>query len=148
VAQVRILETTIRDGGYEISHQFTEEDVALVVSTLDAAGVSYIEVGHGMGVGSHEYVQASARPKERPVAGDHAHMGAAKRAARRAKVGVLLGAGDSFCPPDYLEHVAGAGMDFVRSISMVASTVEVPSSISASRSLRTSRFRISISASR
>jgi len=114
VAQVRILETTIRDGGYEISHQFTEEDVALVVSTLDAAGVSYIEVGHGMGVGSHEYVQASARPKERPVAGDHAHMGAAKRAARRAKVGVLLGAGDSFCPPDYLEHVAGAGMDFVR----------------------------------
>lgn len=110
---VRILETTIRDGGYEISHQFTEEDVALVVSTLDAAGVSYIEIGYGMGVGAQKFPPGT-RPKERPAADDHAHMRTGKAAKRNAKVGVLFGAGDIFCPPEYLDEVAAAGMDFVR----------------------------------
>lgn len=110
---VHVLETTIRDGGYEISHQFTEEDVALAVSTLDHAGVSYIEVGYGMGVGAHKF-SSTTRPKERPAAGDHAHMTTARATARRAKVGVLFVAGDLFCPIDYLDEVAAAGMDFVR----------------------------------
>jgi 4-hydroxy 2-oxovalerate aldolase len=110
---VHVLETTIRDGGYEISHQFTEEDVALAVSTLEHAGVSYIEVGYGMGVGAHKFSTAT-RPKERPAAGDQAHMTTARATARRAKIGVLFVAGDLFCPIDYLDEVAAAGMDFVR----------------------------------
>lgn len=110
---VRILDTTIRDGGYEISHQFTEEDVALVVSTLDAAGVGYIEVGHGMGVGTRRF-SAAVRPKERTGADDRAHMAAARAAARRAKVGVILVAGDLFCPVEVVDEVADAGMDFLR----------------------------------
>lgn len=110
---VRVLETTIRDGGYEISHQFTEEDVALVVSTLEAAGVGLIEVGYGMGVGSQRF-SSSTRPKERAVAGDRAHMTTGKTTARRAKVGVLYVAGDVFCPIEYLDEVAAAKMDFVR----------------------------------
>src|SRR5215475_5399249 len=76
---VRVLETTIRDGGYELSHQFTEEDVALVVSTLEAAGVSLIEIGYGMGVGSHTFA-SSTRPKERAAISDHAHMRTARAA--------------------------------------------------------------------
>jgi 4-hydroxy 2-oxovalerate aldolase len=112
-AGVRVLETTIRDGGYEISHQFTEEDVALVVSTLGGAGVRYIEVGHGMGVGSQQFA-AQVRPKQRPSAGDRAHMAAARAAARDAQVGVMLVAGDPFCPVEYVDEVAAAEMDFVR----------------------------------
>ena len=111
--KVHLLDTTIRDGGYEISHQFTEEDVALVVSTLELAGVSYIEIGYGMGVGAHKFSSAT-RPKDRPAAGDHAHMTTGRATARRAKVGVLFVAGDLFCPIDYLDEVAAAGMDFVR----------------------------------
>ncbi|HEU4730141.1 MAG TPA: hypothetical protein VFT22_19720 [Kofleriaceae bacterium] len=110
---VRVLETTIRDGGYEISHQFTEEDVALVVSTLEAAGVSLIEIGYGMGVGSQQFANVT-RPKERAAASDQAHMRTARAAARRAKVGVLFVAGDLFCPVEYLDEVAAAKMDFVR----------------------------------
>jgi 4-hydroxy-2-oxovalerate aldolase len=110
---VRVLETTIRDGGYEISHQFTEEDVALVVSTLEAAGVGLIEVGYGMGVGSQRFSSAT-RPKERAVASDRAHMSTGQATARRAKVGVLFVAGDVFCPVEYLDEVAAAKMDFVR----------------------------------
>ncbi|HWO18031.1 MAG TPA: hypothetical protein VNO30_04625 [Kofleriaceae bacterium] len=116
---VRVLDTTIRDGGYEISHQFTEEDVALVVSTLDAAGVGYIEVGYGMGVGAQHYASAF-RPKERPATGDRAQMAAARAAARRAKVGVILTAGDAFCPVEYVDEIAAAGMDFLRLAFMPA----------------------------
>jgi 4-hydroxy 2-oxovalerate aldolase len=110
---VRVLETTIRDGGYELSHQFTEEDVALVVSTLEAAGVGLIEIGYGMGVGSHTFA-SSTRPKERAAISDQAHMRTARAAAPRAKLGVLYACGDVFCPVDYLDEVAAAGMDFVR----------------------------------
>lgn len=109
----RVLDTTIRDGGYEVAHQLTEEDVALVVSTLDAAGVGYIEVGYGMGVGAQHYASAF-RPKDRPAADDRAHMTAARAAARNAKVGVILTAGDRFCPVEYVDEIAAAGMDFIR----------------------------------
>ncbi|MEJ7604658.1 MAG: hypothetical protein WKG01_42790, partial [Kofleriaceae bacterium] len=109
---VRVLETTIRDGGYEISHEFTEEDVALVVGTLEAAGVGYIEVGHGMGVGAQN-LPPPVRPK--PVAtSDEAHMRTGKAAVRRAKIGVLFVAGERFCPVESLDAVAAAKMDFVR----------------------------------
>ncbi|TMQ11343.1 MAG: hypothetical protein E6J91_23225 [Deltaproteobacteria bacterium] len=110
---VRVLETTIRDGGYEVSHQFTEEDVALVVSTLEAAGVGLIEIGYGMGVGSHTFASVT-RPKERAVISDQAHMRTARATARRAKLGVLYACGEVFCPVEYLDEVAAAGMDFVR----------------------------------
>lgn len=110
---VRVLETTIRDGGYELAHQFTDEDVALVVSTLEAAGVSLIEIGYGMGVGSQTFANAT-RPKERAALSDQGHMRTARAAARRAKVGVLFAAGDLFCPVEYLDEVAAARMDFVR----------------------------------
>src|ERR1041385_3013848 len=110
---VRILETTIRDGGYELAHQFTEEDVALVVSTLDAAGVGLIEIGYGMGVGSHTFA-STTRPRERAAISDQAHMMTARSAARSAKLGVLFACGDVFCPIEYLDEVAAARMDFVR----------------------------------
>jgi 4-hydroxy-2-oxovalerate aldolase len=114
---VHVLETTLRDGGYEISHPFTEEDVALVVSTLELAGVSYIEIGYGMGVGAHRSSSAT-RPQERPAAGDHAHMATGRASARRAKVGVRFAAGELFGPidslGDSLDEIAAAGMDFVR----------------------------------
>lgn len=120
---VRVLETTIRDGGYEISHQFTEEDVALVVSTLEAAGVGLIEIGHGMGVGAQKFSE-DTRPKERAVTGDHAHMSTGRATARHAKVGVMLVGGASFCPVEYVDEVAAAGMDFVR-LALMPSDVTV-----------------------
>jgi len=110
---VRVLETTIRDGSYEISHQFTEEDVALVVSTLEAAGVALIEIGHGWGFASHKFAKATG-PKERAVTSDQAHMTIGRAIARRAKVGVMLVAGDIFCPVECLDEIAAGGMDFVR----------------------------------
>ncbi len=41
---LRITDSTLRDGSHAMSHQFTEEQVRGVVHALDSAGVQVIEV--------------------------------------------------------------------------------------------------------
>ena len=47
-----ILDTTLRDGSYVIDFQFTADDTAIIASILERAGIEYIEVGHGLGLGA------------------------------------------------------------------------------------------------
>jgi len=49
---VDILDTTLRDGSYTIGYQFTADETALIAQGLEFAGVNYIEVGHGLGLGA------------------------------------------------------------------------------------------------
>lgn len=51
MTDVTVLDCTIRDGGYAIDFQWSAEDIADIVGGLAAAGVRYIEVGHGIGLG-------------------------------------------------------------------------------------------------
>jgi len=46
---IRITDTSLRDGSHHKRHQFTKEEVAAIVAALDAAGVPVIEVTHGDG---------------------------------------------------------------------------------------------------
>ena len=46
---VRVCDSSLRDGSHAKSHQFSEQDVRAVVGALDAAGVPVIEVSHGDG---------------------------------------------------------------------------------------------------
>jgi 4-hydroxy 2-oxovalerate aldolase len=56
-AQVRLVDTTMRDGSHSVAHQFTPDQVATVSRMLDEAGVWAIAVGHGdgLGAGSRQY---------------------------------------------------------------------------------------------
>ena len=53
--EVRLTDTTLRDGSHPMSHRFTKQQVRAVVSGLDAAGIEVIEVTHGDGLGGSSF---------------------------------------------------------------------------------------------
>jgi 4-hydroxy 2-oxovalerate aldolase len=48
---IKVTEVCLRDGSHVMQHQFTEEQVRRVTRELDEAGMHYIEVSHGDGLG-------------------------------------------------------------------------------------------------
>ncbi|GLY67648.1 4-hydroxy-2-oxovalerate aldolase [Amycolatopsis taiwanensis] len=82
--EVRIVDTTLRDGSHAMAHQFTEENVRDTVRALDAAGVSLIEVTHGDGLGGSTFNYGFSLVDERKL------IAAAVDEAKRAKIAVLL----------------------------------------------------------
>jgi len=81
---IRITDSTLRDGSHAIRHKFTEEQVRAVVSALDGAGVEVIEVTHGDGLGGSSFNYGFA------AVDDITLVRAAVDEATRAKIAVLL----------------------------------------------------------
>jgi 4-hydroxy 2-oxovalerate aldolase len=81
---VRITDTSLRDGSHAKRHQFTVADVRSVVGALDAAGVPVIEVTHGDGLGGSSFNYGFSKVDEREL------MRAAVETARRAKIAALM----------------------------------------------------------
>lgn len=81
---LRITDSTLRDGSHAMSHQFTEEQVRGVVSALDRAGVQVIEVSHGDGLGGSSFNYGFSLVDEFDL------IAAAVDEAIRAKIAVLM----------------------------------------------------------
>ncbi|MGH3632462.1 MAG: 4-hydroxy-2-oxovalerate aldolase, partial [Sciscionella sp.] len=81
---VRITDTTLRDGSHAMSHRFTERQVRDVVRALDTAGVQVIEVTHGDGLGGSSFNYGFSGTDEIGL------VRAAAEEATRAKIAVLL----------------------------------------------------------
>ncbi|HEU5386787.1 MAG TPA: hypothetical protein VFV73_12865, partial [Streptosporangiaceae bacterium] len=82
--QIRITDTTLRDGSHAMAHQFTEEQVRATVHALDAAGVEVIEVTHGDGLGGSSFNYGFSRVDEIKL------IAAGAEEAARARIAVLL----------------------------------------------------------
>ena len=82
--EVRITDSTLRDGSHAMRHQFTEEQVRAVVSALDDAGVQVIEVSHGDGLGGSSFNYGFSLVDEISL------IRAAVDEARAARIAVLL----------------------------------------------------------
>ncbi len=81
---VRITDTTLRDGSHAMAHQFTEGQVRATVHALDGAGVEVIEVTHGDGLGGSSFNYGFSAEDEIKL------IAAAVDEAAEASIAVLL----------------------------------------------------------
>ncbi len=81
---LRITDSTLRDGSHAMSHQFTEAQVRGVVHALDAAGVQVIEVSHGDGLGGSSFNYGFSLVDEFQL------IKAAVEEAKQAKIAILM----------------------------------------------------------
>jgi 4-hydroxy 2-oxovalerate aldolase len=81
---IRVTDTSLRDGSHHKRHQFTAEEVRAIVGALDGAGVPVIEVTHGDGLGGSSFNYGFSHTPEQEL------ITIAARTARQAKIAVLM----------------------------------------------------------
>ncbi|MGW5646675.1 4-hydroxy-2-oxovalerate aldolase [Saccharopolyspora sp. NPDC003752] len=81
---VRITDTSLRDGSHHKRHQFTAAEVRDIVTALDGAGVPVIEVTHGDGLGGSSFNYGFSRTPEQEL------ITIAAETARNTKIAVLM----------------------------------------------------------
>ena len=103
---VRIVDTTLRDGSHAVAHQFVETEIRDTVRALDAAGVEVIEVTHGDGLGGSSFNYGFSHTDELTL------IAAAREEASQAKIAVLLVPGIGTVKD--LKRARDVGADMVR----------------------------------
>ena len=81
---IRVTDTSLRDGSHHKRHQFSAEEVASIVAALDASGVPVIEVTHGDGLGGSSFNYGFSKTPEQEL------ITVAARTAKRAKIAFLM----------------------------------------------------------
>jgi len=82
--KIILFDTTMRDGSHALRHEFEPGQAEMIAGGLDAAGVKYIEVSHGDGLGGSSYTYGFSKTDEFEL------IEAAARKAVNAKIAVLL----------------------------------------------------------
>ncbi len=104
--KTEIMDVTLRDGSYSINFQFSEYETGKIVQGVERSGISYIEIGHGVGLGGSTPENGLA------LCSDEEYIAAAKRVIKDAKFGM-------FCIPgtakiEDLSVLSNGGGSFVR----------------------------------
>nr|WP_221316417.1 4-hydroxy-2-oxovalerate aldolase [Saccharopolyspora gloriosae] len=81
---LRVTDTSLRDGSHHKRHQFTAEEVRDIVAALDGAGVPVIEVTHGDGLGGSSFNYGFSRTPEQEL------IALAARTAVHARIAFLM----------------------------------------------------------
>jgi 4-hydroxy 2-oxovalerate aldolase len=81
---VRVTDSSLRDGSHAKRHQFTEDQVVAIVGALDEAAVPVIEVSHGDGLGGSSFNYGFSKTPEQDL------IAAAVKTAKTAKIAFLM----------------------------------------------------------
>lgn len=106
MSDVRITDTTLRDGSHAMAHRFTQTQVRDTSRALDRAGVAVIEVTHGDGLGGSTFNYGFSLVDELEL------IAAAAEEAATAKIAVLLLPGVGTI--DRMRAARDAGAEVVR----------------------------------
>ncbi|KSU63322.1 4-hydroxy-2-oxovalerate aldolase [[Bacillus] enclensis] len=101
---IKVTEVCLRDGSHVMQHQFTEEQVRRVTRELDEAGMHYIEVSHGDGLGGSTLQYGKSLVDEMKL------IEAAVDECKDSKVAVLLIPGIGTVHELKKAHQAGASL--------------------------------------
>jgi 4-hydroxy 2-oxovalerate aldolase len=103
---IRITDSSLRDGSHAKQHQFTPEHVRGIVAALDDAGVPVIEVAHGDGLGGSSFNYGFSHTE------DHELIKIAVDTATRSQIAFLMlpGVGTQ----DDIRRAAGNGATICR----------------------------------
>jgi 4-hydroxy 2-oxovalerate aldolase len=82
---VRVTDSSLRDGSHAKEHRFTVKDVSRVVDGLSSAGVPVVEVSHGDGLSGSSYNYGFSAVDERVLM-----RSAVNAAAGRARIAALM----------------------------------------------------------
>jgi 4-hydroxy 2-oxovalerate aldolase len=81
---IRVTDSSLRDGSHAKRHQFTVDHVRSIVGALDAAGVPVIEVTHGDGLGGSSFNYGFSHTPEQEL------IKAAVETAKQAQIAFLM----------------------------------------------------------
>ncbi|MGW5147129.1 4-hydroxy-2-oxovalerate aldolase [Rhodococcus koreensis] len=81
---IRVTDSSLRDGSHAKRHQFTVDHVRSIVGALDAAGVPVIEVTHGDGLGGSSFNYGFSHTPEQEL------IKAAVETAEQARIAFLM----------------------------------------------------------
>jgi 4-hydroxy 2-oxovalerate aldolase len=81
---LRLTDTSLRDGSHHKRHQFTATEVRDIVAALDASGVPVLEVTHGDGLGGSSFNYGFSRTPEQEL------IKIAAETAKQAKIAFLM----------------------------------------------------------
>ncbi|SDH54328.1 4-hydroxy 2-oxovalerate aldolase [Actinokineospora alba] len=81
---VRVTDTSLRDGSHHKRHKFTLDEARAMVSAIDGAGVPVIEVAHGDGLGGSSFNYGFSTTPEQDL------IKVAVDTAKRAKIAFLM----------------------------------------------------------
>lgn len=102
---LKIIDSTLRDGGHAINYKFGNELTKNILMGLEKAGIEWIEMGHGKGI------RASKKCGKPAVLSDEEYIELAKSCLKKAKYGFLFGIFDE---KKDIQFVAKKGMNFLR----------------------------------
>ncbi|MEU5408378.1 4-hydroxy-2-oxovalerate aldolase [Nocardia asteroides] len=81
---IRVTDTSLRDGSHHKRHQFTVTEVRDIVAALDGAGVPVIEVTHGDGLGGSSFNYGFSKTPEQEL------INSAAETAKKARIAFLM----------------------------------------------------------
>ncbi len=105
--QLKICDTTLRDGNHAVSHQLGRTDIVAYARAAELAGADLLEVGHGNGLG------ASSLQVGRAALSDAEMLTAARAQLKETRLGVLSIPGFATVERD-LKPALDCGVDEVR----------------------------------
>jgi len=104
--KAEILDCTLRDGSYVLNYNFNKFETSLIAKVIFDAGINYVEVGHGIGIGANLKNSSS-------YCSDEEYIEAASSVKNKfSKVGAFCFS--SNISYDQLNSVKFSGLDFIR----------------------------------